>query len=51
MCAGVSDLCVCLISECAWVCEGLGVRMLGCACVHVSVGMCEHVHAYVRVRV
>ena len=49
MCAGVSDVCVCHVCKCVSVRKGVGVRMLSLACVHVGVGMCGHVYAYVRV--
>ena len=37
--------------KCASAREGVGVRMLSLACVHVGVGMCGHVYAYVCVHV
>ena len=37
--------------KCASAREGVGVRILSLACVHVSVDMCEHVHAHVCVPV
>jgi hypothetical protein len=51
ICAGVSDVYVCHVRKRASAREGVGARMLSLACVHVGVGMCGHVCAYVCVHV